>query len=130
MPVEFPYGEIYGINSLGQMVGMMWNEAGVEHAFMLDIFHGIQDLNEITDLNPEDTLESAIEINDSGQIVGNSEIDGQKRGFILNILAPCRGDFDHDGDVDGSDLAAYATGRAFSLQGFAAEFGRTNCSME
>ena len=29
---------------------------------------------------------------------------------------PCKGDFDHDGDVDGSDLAV-----------FAADFGRTDC---
>jgi len=29
---------------------------------------------------------------------------------------PCEGNFDHDGDVDGSDLAV-----------FAADFGRTDC---
>jgi len=130
MPIEFPYGEIYGMNSLGQMVGMMWNDAGLEHAFMLDIFHGIQDLNEITDLNPGDILEAALEINDSGQIVGTSEVEGQKRGFILNILAPCQGDFDHDGDVDGLDVVAYGAGSGLSLENFAAAFGRLNCSME
>ena len=132
MPVEFPYGEIYGINLQGQMVGMMWNDAEIKHAFMLDIIHGVQDLNEIADLNPGDIiLESALEINDSGQIVGISKVDGQTRGFILNILdSPCQGDLDYDGDVDGLDLAAYATGGGISLEVFAAEFGRTNCSME
>ena len=32
------------------------------------------------------------------------------------IVPPCEGDFDGDGDVDGSDLAV-----------FAADFGRTDC---
>ena len=34
-----------------------------------------------------------------------------------NSVPTCPGDFDHDGDVDGSDLAV-----------FAADFGRTNCA--
>lgn len=132
MPIDFPYGEIYGINSLGQMVGMMWNAAGLEHAFVLDIYHGIRDLNEIAELNLGEILETAQEINDSGQIVGTSAIDGQKRGFILNLLVetPCQGDFDDDGDVDGLDLAAYEVGVGISLADFATEFGRTGCSSE
>ena len=32
------------------------------------------------------------------------------------LIPPCQGDFDGDGDVDGSDLAV-----------FAADFGRTDC---
>jgi len=32
------------------------------------------------------------------------------------LIPPCQGDFDGDGDVDGSDLAL-----------FAADFGRTDC---
>jgi len=35
------------------------------------------------------------------------------------LLPPCQGDFDEDGDVDGSDLAL-----------FAADFGRTDCDTE
>ena len=35
----------------------------------------------------------------------------------VHIVECCEGDFDHDGDVDGSDLAV-----------FAADFGRTDCS--
>jgi len=38
-------------------------------------------------------------------------------GVFVSEVAPCEGDFDLDGDVDGSDLAV-----------FAAEFGRTDCS--
>ncbi len=37
--------------------------------------------------------------------------------FALAPPAPCSGDFDFDGDVDGSDLAT-----------FSSDFGRTNCS--
>ena len=42
--------------------------------------------------------------------------------------APCEGDLDHDGDVDGSDLAEFAD--AFSAgeaAAFALAFGRTDC---
>ena len=37
-------------------------------------------------------------------------------GWYCGVLSPCEGDFDNDGDVDGSDLAV-----------FAADFGRTDC---
>ena len=40
-------------------------------------------------------------------------------GVANNCVVSCEGDFDTDGDVDGSDLAT-----------FAADFGRTNCSSE
>ena len=36
---------------------------------------------------------------------------------VQPVVAICEGDFDHDGDVDGSDLAVFAT-----------DFGRTDCS--
>ncbi len=40
----------------------------------------------------------------------------------------CEGDFDHDDDVDGSDLAQLAADPGLlDLSLFAAEFGRTNC---
>ena len=40
----------------------------------------------------------------------------------------CEGDFDHDGDVDGSDLATFAAGgTGITLENFAADFGRTDC---
>lgn len=42
--------------------------------------------------------------------------------------AKCEGDFNHDGDVDGSDLATYAAGgTGITLEAFAADFGRTDC---
>ena len=41
----------------------------------------------------------------------------------------CEGDFDEDGDVDGSDLAVFAAdgGGTTTLAQFAADFGRTDC---
>ena len=53
--------------------------------------------------------------------IGTSSSDSYSNyaGFIWALVGlppPCEGDFDHDGDVDGSDLAV-----------FAADFGRTDC---
>ena len=39
----------------------------------------------------------------------------------------CEGDFNHDGDVDGSDLAVFAGVGNITLEVFAADFGRTDC---
>ena len=41
---------------------------------------------------------------------------------------PCKGNFDGDGDVDGSDLATFAAGGTeITSEDFAADFGRTDC---
>lgn len=49
--------------------------------------------------------------------------------FSLSTYQPCERDFDHDCDVDGSDLAQFAAtfGPNSNLALFAADFGRTNC---
>ena len=48
--------------------------------------------------------------------------------FDLSSLSVCDGDFDLDGDVDGSDLAVFAVGgTTITLEEFATDFGRTNC---
>ena len=46
-----------------------------------------------------------------------------------NICADaCMGDFDNDGDIDGSDLAVFAVGgTTITLEEFSTDFGRTNC---
>ncbi len=47
--------------------------------------------------------------------------------YLLPLL-PCEGDFDYDGDVDGSDLAVFvAGGTGITLEEFVADFGRTDC---
>lgn len=53
--------------------------------------------------------------------------DLSNKPFTIELL-PCNGDFDQDGDVDGSDLAALAANPdLLDLSLFAADFGRTNC---
>ena len=44
---------------------------------------------------------------------------------VSSEIESCEGDFDKDGDVDGSDLAVFAAG-SITLQEFAANFGRTD----
>ena len=56
-----------------------------------------------------DTDQDVSESNEGNNVFGPHSI------VVTNII-PCEGDFDGDGDVDGSDLAV-----------FAADFGRTDC---
>ena len=44
-PTDFPYAEFYGLNESDQMVGILWNNDQVEHAFIYDESNGIRDLN-------------------------------------------------------------------------------------
>ena len=50
-------------------------------------------------------------------------------GFWYTVIGPkCVGDYEGDGDVDGSDLAAYVAGDlSIRLEEFAQDFGRVNC---
>lgn len=80
---------------------------------------------------------------DTGDIVGNGDINstGGNKSFtppfsgdaVLYIVAivenvTCEGDFEPDGDVDGSDLAELVSNPfLLDLSTFAAEFGRTDC---
>jgi len=90
MPTGFPYGEIYGMNASGQMVGIMWSsdQAGAtEHAFIFDTTHGVRDLNALINPSSGWVLNFARDINDKGQIVGYGEKSGLKRGFVLDPAA-------------------------------------------
>ena len=52
--------------------------------------------------------------------------DLSNKPFTIGLV-PCKGDFDQDGDVDGSDLAVFAAGgTGITLEDFVADFGRTN----
>ncbi len=113
MPVSYPYGESYGLNENGQMVGGMFNDAGENRAFIFDSINGVVDLNDR--INPASgwVLETAVDINDMGQITGIGFINDGKRAFLLTRNA----DTDTDGDIDGSDLAILIQ-----------EIGQTACS--
>lgn len=59
-------------------------------------------------------------------------VDGTRLDFWEAILtfyiSECKGDFDQDNDVDGSDLAQLAADPGLlDLSLFAADFGKTNC---
>jgi probable HAF family extracellular repeat protein len=91
MPAGFPYGEIYGINSSGQMVGVMWDSDGagaVEHGFIFDPVKGVRDLNDLIPAQSGWLLTYARDINDQGQIVGLGDLNGEKRGFVLTPAPP------------------------------------------
>jgi len=91
MPVGFPYGEIYGINGAGQMVGVMWESdlaGAVEHAFTFDPVNGVRDLNDLIPAQSGWVLSYARDINDQGQIVGLGDLNGQVRGFVLTPSPP------------------------------------------
>ena len=107
MPGEFPFGEIYGINESGQMVGVMWymdGENKIEHAFVYDTVYGVRDLNDITDYDfSGSVLIFARDINNSGLISGTCEINGLKRGFVLYPVYKCACDLDGDGVCDIKD---------------------------
>ncbi len=91
MPAGFPYGEFYGINNSGQMVGIMWSDPGpeaVEHGFIFDAVNGVRDLNDLIAEQSGWVLTYARAINDQGQIVGLGTLNGQKRGFMLTQAPP------------------------------------------
>ena len=62
----------------------------MEHAFIFDTEKGIRDLNNLLDPQTGWTLTFARDINNSGQIVGYGEVNGERRGFILTPIPPNR----------------------------------------
>jgi probable HAF family extracellular repeat protein len=102
MPASFPYGESYGLNESGQIVGGMFNSNDEDHAFIFDTTNGVVDLNDRIGAGTGWQLLTAVDINDLGQITGIGELNGATRAFLLTPNA----DADADGDIDGSDIAA------------------------
>ncbi|WP_457578017.1 hypothetical protein [Desulfomarina sp.] len=107
MPAKYPYGEIYGINNLGQMVGVMWSmgDNPVEHAFVFDRLSGVRDLNDVLQPSSGWVLTFARDINDHGQIAGTGQLHGLTRGFMIDELnMNPGGDINRDGDVNLEDV--------------------------
>ena len=80
----------YGINNRGQVVGRSQvhgsSSLGDLYAFVYDKVRGMQNLN---DLIPPDSgwlLKQAIDINSSGQIVGQGKIGGQNHAYLLTPI--------------------------------------------
>jgi len=91
----------------------------------------------------EVSSEGLITVKSQGEAIVTIENSGVKKEITVIGIEPCEGDFDRDGDVDGSDLATFADAYAVGdpqadLNGdekvdtedlaiFAADFGRTDC---
>jgi len=73
------------INEFDQVVG--WSDAdGGRRAFVWDAGNGMRDLNALAAADGW-VLESAVAINDAGEIVGTGTLDGQPHGFLLALGA-------------------------------------------
>ena len=95
------------------------------------------DSTEFPDISPRITAEYATTIFDT-DLIPPPDFDVPARiiveyptaiaRFDLSSLSVCKGDFNNDGDVDGSDLAVFAVGgTTITLEEFATDFGRTTC---
>ena len=71
----------------------------------------------VTGLIPGMTHYFYIETVTYPHLENQNTVVSEKSSVVSITLGSCKGDFDNDGDVDGSDLAV-----------FAADFGRTDCS--
>jgi hypothetical protein len=130
MPPTFPYGEIYAVNAAGQMVGIMWNDASVEHAFVFDAALGVRDLNALADPAGGWTFEFARDINDSGQIVGSGTWNGLVRGFVLTpvgLLGQVSGSVRHNltgAALEGVTVSLYGAAGVLASQAVTDSQGR------
>jgi len=67
------------------------------------------DLNGLIPADSGWILETALDVNDSGQIVGRGTRAGQARGFVLTLVPTCSVDFDGNGLADPDDVADFIT---------------------
>ena len=102
----------YRINNSGMILGYYESGDGRNHGFVFD--GGVFTTFDIA--RAKDTVSWGF--NDDGKIVGYYRDAMGTHPFSAGPVphSQCEGDFDYDGDVDGSDLAL-----------FAADFGRTDC---
>jgi probable HAF family extracellular repeat protein len=97
-------GTAFAINNFGVAVGetFLYDDFQIR-ATLWRSGEAPLDLNNYIVTDEDWVLETARDINDAGQIVGDGLYNGQRRGFLLTpILVP--GDLDGDGDVDQADL--------------------------
>lgn len=76
------YSHALGINDSGQVVGFSETDDAARHAFL---YSGgvMNDLNNLLPLGSGWLLTYAIDINNSGQIVGTGYIGGQTHAFLM-----------------------------------------------
>jgi subtilisin family serine protease len=93
----------------------------------LVISAGVTDANANGRINDEVRTILVQSADDLGA-VGRDTLYGWGLVNAARAAVPCTGDFEHDGDVDGSDLAALiASSNLLSTTTFAINFGRNVC---
>ena len=102
----------YGLNSAGSMVGSAATDGWADtRAFIWDQTNGMRDLNDLVDLPQDFILDRAVEISESGIIIGDGHWGpgfGAGVAFVLMPLADaCPADFNDDGDLNTLDVLAF-----------------------
>lgn len=110
----------------GANIDGVWVGPSGEILFSLDIPCSLNGL-EVKDKDIIKWSEGSFSIYFDGLLAGIPE--GSDVNALSSGIESYEGDFDKDGDVDGSDLAVFAAGGggSIALEEFAADFGRTNC---
>ncbi len=80
------YSAAFAINRLGEIVGVSTNSAEKQHAFYCNGAGPLVDLNTQIPEGSGWLLNSAIDLNDQGQIVGAGTYQGASRAFLLTPL--------------------------------------------
>jgi probable HAF family extracellular repeat protein len=82
------YSEAFALNNQGDVVGASNIPAGDKHAFIYTAGRGMKDLNSEIPVASGALLQTALAINDAGQIVSNgtNKTGGQMHAFLLTPL--------------------------------------------
>jgi len=137
---------VRGLNDLGQVVGgtYAWryvgDNGGERRAFVWDAQNGLRDLNGLIDEYSMEghgpfILSQAEGINNLGQIVVTGHFENpdswnkQDHMILLTPIPEIPGDFDHDGDVDGTDFLVWQRSPCMgALADWQDHFGATGSS--
>jgi probable HAF family extracellular repeat protein len=79
------YSTVWDMNNLGAVVGVSTNALGQQHAFLWKN-SAMHDLNSFLPANSGWELNSAIFVNDAGQIVGEGMYQGQTLWYLLTLI--------------------------------------------
>lgn len=96
-------GFAHGINARGCVVGYSYTDSLGNLAFIWDD-DGLQEANPLVCPPRGSVIWELYDINDAGWMIGGGEVDGEVVGIVLRPIFDST-DLNHDGFVDGIDLA-------------------------